>query len=497
MSSIPTPITDTTITVGWGNTVRLAVHDLSTGHEHDGILSKAIPQRVESSYLIYKDGTTINALNSEAGTVEFSGTVFTTVVQNVLDNLTADRTWKEKVVFRGEFEVDYNVAEILIPNYTILDFAGSILKVKDGTTYDTDKGILKNKVTPATNIEIKNLTFDENSSGAPDGWAFLIWFTRASNTIIRNCDLRSPNMEYVVFFGGTPMGTNLLFEYNICRLNYPEFYIEGCRVLKNYFEEEDSVTLYGGFSIFSENIFLGDRFSLSLRSDHIEVSDNLFEFTTTALMGCMYLGTTTYSTNESVIKGNILIGNGGNARALWIGDSTNRGEIIDNIVVNFDEGISVNPEAQENLISKNYITNCNYGIVIEGSTISGKNYLIGNILKENNEGIRLESHSGHDPFGNFVRDNIFNNNTINIVDQGYDNEKKYNIGYLTENSGTSTIDSGESIDTGLVRVPTSVYLSARSASTVNVSWNTVNTSATIVVYHDAGASVPVSWSAEV
>jgi len=84
-SSIPLPIGGDTIYAGWGNTVRLTVHDLSVGHKHDGVLSRqigytdltGIPDLVKG---IVHEGILINTITFIEGTnvtIDVSGQTMT------------------------------------------------------------------------------------------------------------------------------------------------------------------------------------------------------------------------------------------------------------------------------------------------------------------------------------------------------------------------------------------------------------------------------------
>ena len=88
-----------------------------------------------ASYIIRKNGVYYEAIKGgtstgtgtiayggadNAGTVD--GTDATAVIQAALDNLSAGRTWKEKVAFKGNMEINDSVT---VPNYTIIDLFGA------------------------------------------------------------------------------------------------------------------------------------------------------------------------------------------------------------------------------------------------------------------------------------------------------------------------------------------------------------------------------------
>jgi len=69
-------------------------------------------------------------------------------------------------------------------------------------------------------------------------------------------------------------------------------------------------------------------------------------------------------------------------------------------------------------------------------------------------------------------------------------------GFVTENSGTAIIASGESIDSGLALAPIYVSLTPKGTIPYQVSWENVGTSSTIRVYHNAPGSIEINWYAE-
>jgi len=79
-------------------------------------------------YTIWKEGSNYFAKN-KYGEIEFSGTDASTVIQSAIDALTSGRTWKEKVVLRGQFTLNKQSGErycILVPSYTILEIHGRL-----------------------------------------------------------------------------------------------------------------------------------------------------------------------------------------------------------------------------------------------------------------------------------------------------------------------------------------------------------------------------------
>jgi len=86
-----------------------------------------LPEESES-YMIWKEGDKICAKNGHTGQKEFEDDDAEAVIDSALDSLTSGRTWKEKVVLKGDFTVGDTIS---IPSYTIFEVLGRI-KLSDG-----------------------------------------------------------------------------------------------------------------------------------------------------------------------------------------------------------------------------------------------------------------------------------------------------------------------------------------------------------------------------
>ncbi|HIJ97797.1 TPA: right-handed parallel beta-helix repeat-containing protein [archaeon] len=75
----------------------------------------------DANYIVFSDGGNIYAKNGTTGAIVANGTNASNVIQGILFNLTKDRTWKERVVLRGNFTL---TTPLNISNYTILDIQG-------------------------------------------------------------------------------------------------------------------------------------------------------------------------------------------------------------------------------------------------------------------------------------------------------------------------------------------------------------------------------------
>ncbi len=105
-------------------------------------------EETEASYIIWSDGltpSTYYAKNGTTGAIDFSGTDAATVIQTTINALTPGRTWQQKIVVKGNYEL---TAKVTLDSYTILEIDGKI-KVADNMN---DNGIFANEETMITII---------------------------------------------------------------------------------------------------------------------------------------------------------------------------------------------------------------------------------------------------------------------------------------------------------------------------------------------------------
>lgn len=126
-----------------------------------------------ASYIIWRDGSIYYA-KSGTGSLEFSGTDASTVIQNAIDGLTSGRTWKEKVVLKGSFQV----SGLVLYNYTFFDLTNGKLILKD----NVDGFAIS--ATNGYNIEIIGGIIDGNKDNNAVGGG--IHLADASNCTIKN-----------------------------------------------------------------------------------------------------------------------------------------------------------------------------------------------------------------------------------------------------------------------------------------------------------------------
>jgi len=101
----------------------------------ESIFLDRVPFTLSYDYIIYQDGNLYFAFNTKTKQIEFVGTDAGKVINQALNNLTPNRTWKEKVMLKGNLPLS---SGIIIPDYTILDFRLATLLMNGNFTVITN-----------------------------------------------------------------------------------------------------------------------------------------------------------------------------------------------------------------------------------------------------------------------------------------------------------------------------------------------------------------------
>ncbi len=119
-----------------------------------------------ASYMISTDGTNYYAKNGTNGQIDFQSINVTTVWNYASGNLTSGRTWKEKILMKGNFTIN---SSLYVPSYTILEIQGK-LTLLNGTR----KNMIENADTVNGNsyIEILGGELDGNKANIADAGAY-------------------------------------------------------------------------------------------------------------------------------------------------------------------------------------------------------------------------------------------------------------------------------------------------------------------------------------
>lgn len=464
------------------------------------------------SYLVGKDGSTTYMQNGVTGEVDWSSTDSSAVINAALGNLTSGRAWKEKVVFKGEFEIDYNAIDrqIMVPNYTILDFASSLIKVKDGTGCDGDYGIFRNSG-PCTDIEIIGLSFDENAVGAPDGWAELVWLKEPNNILIRDCNFSSPTIGYGLRLEPTsgidPTGSNIIIEN--CVFNYNDVRVHAHETtFKDNILDNTNVYFYGRTHVTTNTVVGISKINCYYRDSVVDgntfiCTPNYFALTVGGLLQ--------YPQGNTIVSDNIFRGDG-TKHAIQIGSGFENGTIIGNVITDCNIGIALfNVNSKNTVVTENTITNCTEGIRFEDVDFCR---VTDNTMINCTYALFFHDVGDHPPRGNIIEGNYFLNCT-NIrgwfTDEATDegsNTYKRNFGYVTENSETQICANNENVTHGLAGTPTYIDVTPMNDTydsvpvIATVDWTYVDaTNIQVGLYWVNGTAISddvilVSWYAE-
>lgn len=409
-----------------------------------------------ASYIIENDEGTIKAFSGTTGALSFSGSDLSTVLNNAMNSLTTDRTWKEKIVLKGEFEIDYNVdGQILVPDYTVLDFDGSLLKIEDDTEYLDDFGIIANLDNPCTDIEIRGLRFDENAGGASLGWGYVFWFSNCSNILFDNCWIDTSELGYELIFDGT--GQTVVFQDCITHYLYMDSTIENTQV-KNSYMNDTVLTFNGDYSsvtdchfdivdpeFFGQNCSMSDcvgtDITITAGGDYCNI-DNIVAW----YPNCngMYI-----KADYCSVTGCSLIGPGQYGIRGWDGSGEScifQGNRLQGWV------IGLMHKGNNSVFLNNIFEDCSVKAI---SFTAGCNNVMGyNQFIENELAIEIDS----DSINNTVRTNKFIGCTTIIDDSGTGTKYESNEGFVTENSGTTELSNDDWGSHGLEFEPTYVTL---------------------------------------
>ncbi|MEM3697380.1 MAG: hypothetical protein QXQ94_07765 [Candidatus Bathyarchaeia archaeon] len=127
------------------------------------VFSKPATNPIAASYLVWREGSEYYAANASG--IRFSGKNASQVIQSAIDSLTAGRTWKEKIILKGDFTI---LNTIIVRSYTILEFQGKIT-VADNANIDAaiksegfDELAGTNSTGGVVEVEIVGLKLDGN-----------------------------------------------------------------------------------------------------------------------------------------------------------------------------------------------------------------------------------------------------------------------------------------------------------------------------------------------
>lgn len=136
--------------------------------------------RQPSSFTVYRGSDNlVKARNDVTGSIDFSASDATTVIQSALNGLSTGRNWKERVIVKGDFTI---AGSIRLPSYTILDVDGRLTLTSDASMFVNESGSSGD-----TNIEIVNGILDANNKTMADSYHSMINFNNVTEGLVSNC----------------------------------------------------------------------------------------------------------------------------------------------------------------------------------------------------------------------------------------------------------------------------------------------------------------------
>jgi len=492
-------------------------------------------------YYLLQNGTT--------GALDFKSTNATTVVQNAIGNLTTSRTWIETIKFKGNFSIS---GYITVPSYTALDLDGALLTC---VTPHIPFFWLNSGVHDVT-IKGGYLNGQKEVNGPP----LTTTVSQNESSIYCDQSSYNLNFLNIAINGSTNFGIALMFSYNVlvqgCSINYS--YNDGvnlggahdCRIIDNQFYYQghvpivlstayrntiaNNICLYSGqrTTFSSIHVFLGSYFNTIVgnvvgygngsgaHGIFVEGYQNTVADNVCTNLGSAY-GIYLHDASDNTVTGNVI--NGTSTKGIGLAQSahTTHGNIIsDNTIAYCQDGIFVSGSSvYQNTIQNNHIVNnTRYGIYVVSATPTYTYILNNDISNNTSTGIRLEPGNytyitGNTVYGNggwgihivaatsgnnYIKNNVITNNTSGAIsNSGTSTIIQYNVGFVTENSGSAVNATATtfSITHGLAGTPTGVWCSFNTTAVTAWTWTATSSTITVTMV-GPNNNVTCYWKAE-
>ena len=367
---------------------------------------------IPPTYLVFIDPTDglVKVKNGLTGVIDHQGADAATEINWALTNLTAGRTWKEKVVLKGNFTT---AAPITVPSYTILE--GGKLTLADGSNCD-----MINNSTPVagnTRIVIQDCYLDCNKAGQTAVTAAYagIKLENCTDSVVERCividayqngDPAIPERAYGIFFiscdsciathnyvencdyggigvypvnaaGDSPSTNCIVTENKIVETHLHcgiQAYMSNATIIANNqcYDADENILLHTAtYSVIEGNRCYGGNMGIHLYTDPTDniVNDNHIYDTTTYGI--------TVSGMRNVIDGNNISPSTGYGIRITYGVNTVVGNVINDIGTATDGIYNTTALANRSVIACNIIRNFDTGININGGS---NNEVYGNMI---------------------------------------------------------------------------------------------------------------------
>jgi len=514
---------------------------------------------VPAKYVILREGGKVVAYNCETGTRDYVGDDPAYVINNAINSLTAGRTWKEKIVIKGDYVIN---SPVLPKSYTVVEIQGKI-KVAD-SAYITPIFIQNAQHVDIIGGEIDG-NKDNNPRPYPGGVDNLmgIWVADRCRdiriigthvhdvgdlgiTVFQPVDVRDPanySEDILIAYNvvhdsrrdcialddwnrGVTIIGNLLYN----AVNYAIGIARGCNrinIAGNVCRDSQYGILIGTaetdplYFLHNINIVGNTVYSNSWYDIYIAKASN-----------CTVVGNIVYSRDDITYDSvrissdveNILLANNivrysirlinakncvvtGNSvyAKLTALSANNSSDIVvsSNNIISEKQGIYASGNSRlfvhGNRITAGFVESYQ-GIVLTNTVNSAIRNNI--VMSKPDSAIKMnygiQESSGCDY--NIITDNIIIDAGIkSVLKTGANTVVKRNTGYPTESYGTATIPAGQTsvtVNHGLVGVPNKIIVSPRENIQVWVS-SVTSTSFTITCSTAPSVDVIVDWEAEI
>ena len=473
------------------------------------------------------------------GTLAWQSTNASAVINAALGNLTSGRTWKEKVVLKGNFTLNYVTGSgcITVPSYTILDLTNAILTLGNNanttmiwaswaTDIDIIGGVLKgNKANQAvqTNAiglyQSSRIKVQGNSFSDFKGIGILMYGAGYSNDNFIKDNVFTDMVDYDAIALDDTGNERITVEGN----HFVNSATPATSTRSIFINGPTKCTV-------KNNFILGAYYGIELDyAHHSIVEGNIIKGTVG--FGVHLSGSTTNPITGVLVEGNVA--------SNITGSSNNLGIVADNAVFSafvnnicFSNGGGLNFESEtfavgigNRMVGNIVFLNTGVGIVM---TKQHGGIVDSNIVYNNNQssvatwdsGIMMVSSEYCNVHDNYVTDNQtvktqqygikertdstvpdYNNYFDNYLDGnavgaflllGTHNKFGNNVGYVTENSVTATNTTATTcvFNHGLAGTPTNVQCSFNFTGWTSWTWTATSTQVTVTVT----GTLPASWT---
>jgi len=367
-----------------------------------------------ASYIIRNNNGTIEAINGSTGKIDYNGSDAATVIQTALNALTPGRTWKERVVLKGNFSLS---SAIKLSSYTVLDLSSAKLTLQENSTVVDDAAAIS-----AFEQDYVDIIGGELDGGgySPAGAKAAIELKRCGHSLVFNTKIYNFDISMGIWMGGVGNINNKVIA---C-------YIDTIKT--NGIAQED---MRGGLieGNYVTNCVIGIHITTSGATPCSQISRVTNNYLKDNSQGIALTRTQHVIVSDNVLNNNVL----------W-GLRPEQCNIVNNIIYydsNYGYGISLRA-IRDSVIASNIIINAVNGIFLFDSDSEGSlrndishNQIIDidgvleyGILEYPNADYNRIEHNRIDPCALEV---------IHVA--GANTVVRYNQGYVTENDGTAII----------------------------------------------------------